>query len=62
MGRIATLTSPSVRWRLPTLSDWQQAHLDGLANVLPNLGAPADYSSDGSGGTEITYFLDGHSC
>lgn len=33
----ASSASPSVRWRLPSTYDWQQATLDGMAAVLPNL-------------------------
>ncbi|MBP9680568.1 MAG: hypothetical protein KBD76_04100 [Bacteriovorax sp.] len=37
MGAIATSTSPTVRWRLPTKNDFMQADLDGMRYVLPNM-------------------------
>lgn len=36
MGAVSTGTSPSVRWRAPTLKDALQAEIDGLSFVLPN--------------------------
>ena len=39
MGKITSVSSPLVRWRLPTRSDWHQADMDGLRYVLPNLTA-----------------------
>jgi hypothetical protein len=37
MGAIATGSSPSVKWRLPTKYDWQTADNDGIRFVLPNM-------------------------
>lgn len=38
MGKIATATSPSVRWRLPSIHDWNLADVNGVRHVLPNMG------------------------
>lgn len=37
MGAQASSTSPSVFWRLPTLWDYQQANVDGIRFVMPDL-------------------------
>jgi hypothetical protein len=37
MGAVATASSPSVRWRLPTRNDWYIAEADGIRYVLPNM-------------------------
>ena len=37
MGAVATISSPSVRWRLPTIYDWQMANINGVRFVLPNI-------------------------
>lgn len=37
MGKIATTTSPSVLWRLPTLYDYLQANLNGIRFVMPDM-------------------------
>lgn len=39
MGRTATPTSPSVRWRLPTRNDFMLADLNGLRSVVPTVSA-----------------------
>jgi hypothetical protein len=37
MGAVATGSSPSVRWRLPTKYDWHAADNNGIRFVLPNM-------------------------
>jgi hypothetical protein len=36
MGAVATSSSPSVRWRLPTRNDYLQAQINGVYAVLPS--------------------------
>jgi hypothetical protein len=38
MGALASTTSPSVRWRLPTLHDYYLAEIDGIRFVMPDMG------------------------
>lgn len=37
MGKTASASSPSVRWRLPTRYDYQQADNDGIRFVMPEM-------------------------
>ncbi len=37
MGKVATASSPSVRWRLPTKYDYQLADNDGIRFVMPEM-------------------------
>jgi hypothetical protein len=39
MGYLATPSSPSVRWRLPTLHDYLMSEIDGIRFVLPDMGS-----------------------
>ncbi len=43
MGKVATVSSPAVRWRLPTRSDWLQADIDGIKAVLPDMDENRNY-------------------
>ena len=38
MGKTATAQSPSVRWRLPSINDYQQANINGIRFVMPDMG------------------------
>jgi hypothetical protein len=40
MGKTATGTSPSIRWRLPSTEDQRQAEIDGMTMVMPDTGLP----------------------
>lgn len=59
MGAVATGSSPSVRWRLPTLSDWREAHLNGMRFVLPNMAAMFWVSSVVSSNRDYAWIMDG---
>jgi hypothetical protein len=39
MGAVATTSSPAVRWRLPTIHDYEIAEADGIRHVMPDMGA-----------------------
>jgi hypothetical protein len=47
-GGMGLLSTPVVRWRLPTRSDYLQAEVDGIRFVMPDMG------SSGAGGIEWT--------
>ena len=38
-GLMGANSTPSVRWRLPTIHDYEQAELDGIRFILPDMGA-----------------------
>jgi len=52
-GHMGSLSMPSVRWRLPNLEDYEQANVDGIRMVMPDLGAAGTErpQSDGSTGS-----------
>jgi hypothetical protein len=61
-GNMGANTTPSIRWRLPTLNDYKQAEIDGMRMVLPDMGKggasrPNPDSSIGGLGTEWTATL-----
>lgn len=39
MGAISSASQPSVRWRLPTIHDYNIAEADGIRHVMPDMGA-----------------------
>ena len=39
MGAISSASQPAVRWRLPTISDYKLADVDGIQHVMPDMGA-----------------------
>jgi hypothetical protein len=39
MGKISSASSPSVSWRLPTISDYKYADVNGIRFVLPDMAA-----------------------
>lgn len=53
MGKIATAQSPSVRWRLPSIYDYNIANANGIRFVMPDMGITGTNrpSSDGSIGS-----------
>jgi hypothetical protein len=38
MGAQSSASAPAVRWRLPTMFDYYQAHVDGILRVMPDMG------------------------
>lgn len=38
MGKVASAQSPSVRWRLPTIRDYNIANANGISFVMPDMG------------------------
>lgn len=54
MGKIASATSPSVRWRLASVEDYMLANVNGIRLVMPDMGTdgnkriPSDSSSLGN--------------
>jgi hypothetical protein len=61
MGAIASGTSPSVRWRLPTKYDWQTADNDGIRFVLPNMNNSFWSATVYSYGRDYALVFDGYS-
>jgi hypothetical protein len=38
-GALGSYSTPGVKWRMPTLNDYEQANIDGIRNVMPDMGA-----------------------
>lgn len=57
-GNLGKQTSPSVIWRLPTSNDYQQANLNGIRFVMPDLGidGPNRPTADTSTGSTTTQY------
>jgi hypothetical protein len=58
-GYMGALSTPGVRWRLPTKYDYQQADIDGIRFVMPDLGAAGNTgnrANDGSPGSLNSYY------
>lgn len=44
MGAQSSASSPSVYWRLPTMYDYEQANIDGIRLVMPDMGTSENYT------------------
>lgn len=57
MGKTATAQSPSVRWRLPSMYDYNIANANGIRFVMPDMGITGTSrpSSDGSVGGNVEW-------
>lgn len=53
-GFLGKSSTPSVRWRLPTIEDYKLADINGIRFVMPDMGAAgfARYPEDGTGGAQ----------
>ncbi len=59
MLKAASGTSPSVLWRLPTMHDFEQAEIDGMRLVLPNMGNNFWSASVYSSNRYYAWYFDG---
>lgn len=50
-GYMGALSSAKVRWRLPTKYDFDQADLDGIRFVMPDMGSPGNANNRANDGT-----------
>ena len=42
-GLMGKNSAPAVRWRLPTVHDYEQAEIDGIRMVMPDMGLPGGW-------------------
>jgi hypothetical protein len=59
-GGMRKLTTPSVRWRLPTINDWKLANVNGVRRVLPNMSSSFWSASVRSGDRSYAWLFNGY--